>query len=166
MGFTQILISWVVSQRVSYSPCSALLLTRAPDYGPELWSKVVHYIGNRVRFGVAGDWLTQTLVRVIGCSSPPGTVVVERLAHIAVIALRVVLAVANRLAETVIFRTLTRMAIALAPGTAENSGVCHRESYNAQFKHLGHIHKASLRRIKSPLSMSSYSLWCKQQNWS
>jgi hypothetical protein len=71
-----------------------------------------------VPFGTA---LTQTLVGVIGCSSPPGTVVVERLAHIAVITLCVVLAVANRLVETVVFHTLTRMAVALAPGTAQNS---------------------------------------------
>ena len=77
--------------------------------------------GFRSLGGEGGPGLTQALVGVFGRSSPPGAVVVEGLAHLAVVTLCVVLAVAHRLA-VLVPRTLTGVAIALAPGDMERGG--------------------------------------------
>lgn len=58
--------------------------------------------------------LTQTLVGVVSGCSPPRSVIVERLADIAVVALRVMLAVTHQLSSTVL-HTLAGVAVTFTP---------------------------------------------------
>lgn len=74
----------------------------------------------------------QTLVGVVSCGSPPGTVIVEGLAHVAIWSLCVVFAVTHQLAA-LILHTLAGMAITLAPSS--HSKV--RDSIVVGFKNFG-----------------------------
>ena len=65
--------------------------------------------------------LTQTLIGVFSRGPPPGTVVVEGLAHTAVITLSVVFAVTQQLGLTILY-TLACVSIALAPGAHIEKG--------------------------------------------
>lgn len=58
--------------------------------------------------------LTQTLVSVVGCRASPRPVVEEGFADVAVVALRVVFAVAHQTSLAVL-HTLTGVAITLTP---------------------------------------------------
>lgn len=58
--------------------------------------------------------LTQTLIGVVSGCSPPRSVIVERLADIAVVALRVMLTVTHQLSSTVL-HTFAGVAVTFTP---------------------------------------------------
>lgn len=62
--------------------------------------------------------LTQTLVGLVGGGSPPGSVVVEGFADVAVVALRVVFAVTHQ-ASAAVLHALAGVAVTLAPDGTE-----------------------------------------------
>lgn len=93
----------------------ALFSWLASMFGVSLWLGLTSQSSSSER-----RRLTQTLVGVFCRCSPPGPVVVERLAGVAVVPLRVVFAVADQ--PSCVLHTLAGVAVALAPEVTQAVG--------------------------------------------